>query len=479
MNKKLSNDWLTEIKAIYAHGCPPGEDLRYDDIFTQLKNQNAAVSPDAAWMLDKSSLLLKKSADMRVCIYALHAASILGDAESLTHIFSLYAYFICEKFDESFPTGDRQKISTFEWCVNSYLVKLMKTHSMKFKPIHIDQIKSALNQIHDALEQRLGEAIKWHNLVSWLDEQTPLATSAPEKPVVIKEVSSEVPSTREAKPFFDKFVRALLKEEQYEKAVGLARVHRWSNLTVPVHKDHKTELVIRQAAIDKIKQSFERQDWKMVIHESEDLFMEPQSHFYLAINYWSFHALIKLGETTAAELILQHVKILYKNYGQMFSLMYNGGQLFCESETLAWIELHAQDKQEASLNQNDAIQSVKVMDVENMKTWLKTDSIKTKKDVFIRDLMHLKLSKTDRKDISLVCASQALLERSIDEKLYAWEPELAQLVWAFHAGLLKEEKQQAQQNNNSKTLWQAQWDRFTSILARAHLPAALEIMKYI
>jgi hypothetical protein len=220
-------------------------------------------------------------------------------------------------------------------------------------------------------------------------------------------------------------------------------------------------------------------EWKEVLLKSEILFMESQAHFCFSLSHWSYLALNELGFSSAAENILHFLIKLYKNDGQLFALMYNEGQLFCEPETLVWIEQHAQTRSPAVVStQNDVMQLLNEQDVEKLKCWQNEHPTITKIDAYLHDLIHLKLSKQQRKDLSLVCASEALFERSIDENLHAWNPELARSIWNFHAGLLKEEKQK-NKNNNTQTIWQAQWDRFSSLIARAHLPAALELMKYI
>lgn len=113
-----------------------------------------------------------------------------------------------------------------------------------------------------------------------------------------------------------------------------------------------------------------------------------------------------------------------------------------------------------------------------MRTWADENPVKSIKDNFIHDLIRLHISKFEQKNLILAAASSALFQRSVDENLHAWEPELAQMIWTFHAGTLKEEKQHNTHNNN-KTIWQAQWDQFTHTVAKIHLPAALEIMKYV
>lgn len=469
-----------ELISLHPVGQLPEEDLRYDETFSQLKNQNAAVSPDAAWMLEKSFMLLRRSPDMRVCLYGMHASAILGLPTEFTDLLSFYAYILSHKFDESYPEGTKQKIGTFEWCLKSFIVDHMTMRQQNYSEAHRQSIQDSLSIIHGAIEQRSGEALRWHNLLSWLE-----SNQKPNEPVqtpkkLVSEDNSHFECTREAKPFFDKFILALLKEESFERAIGLSRSYRWAGLVVPSDQNKKTNLNIRQAAIDKINHAYVNKDWKTLLIESEDLFLQPHGHFLIKLNFWSYQASRQLGLDSVRAVITMHIKKLYKSYGQLFSLMYNGGQMFCDAETLIWIEEIFQDENRP-LNepvQQDILQYIKKQDVTKMRTWADENPVKSIKDNFIHDLIRLHISKFEQKNLILAAASSALFQRSVDENLHAWEPELAQMIWTFHAGTLKEEKQHNTHNNN-KTIWQAQWDQFTHTVAKIHLPAALEIMKYV
>jgi len=188
-----------------------------------------------------------------------------------------------------------------------------------------------------------------------------------------------------------------------------------------------------------------------------------------------------MGEKQAAESIIINLRKLYNNYGQIFAFMYNDGQLFAETETLNWVK---QQCHEAPLDPagsqgssaND-LQWLMDKDVVKMNAWIQEHPVKNNKDAFIHDYLHLKMLKIERSDVPLSSAIHALFDRSIDEKLFAWEPDLAQKIWFFYAEQLKEEKKHTKNNNVS--LWQAQWDHLTKTIARIHVPAALQLIKQV
>jgi hypothetical protein len=479
MKISLTTAWLEQVK----RGAAPGEDLKYDEGFTQLKNQNARFSPDSAWMLEKSAALSLRSLDWRLCMYSLHAAAIAGEPENLINAFSLLAFIATEKFNESYPSGNNQKIATISWCSSSYIVDHLKTHQENYTVDQLRHIQACMSQIYQAISRETGETIKWHSLDDFLSNQLKKSSTVPSIEVktqlIEAETGQDFESAREARPFFDKFIATLLKEGQYERAISLSRAHRWCPLVVPKNQGNKAQIEIRQQAIDQIQHKFDRQDWEKVVLESELLFIHPNAHYFMRINYWSHAALTQMGEKQAAESIIISLRKLYNNYGQIFEFMYNSGQLFADPQTLDWIKLQCQEAQ--SFSAGSETRSVNEQwllmdkDVVKMKAWIYEHPIKNNTDRFIHDYFHLKIIKTERADLPLSLPIHALFERSIDERLHAWEPDWALKIWTFYAEQLKDEKKLTKINHLSH--WQAQWDHLTKTIARTHVPAALQLMK--
>jgi hypothetical protein len=469
----LTEEALEALIHRYAPGQSAGEDLRYDDLFSQVKNETTAVSPRAAWILQESLVLLQRSADWRVVIYALHAAAMLAEGGSFVNLLRFYRHLAEHRWEDSYPHEDHQKMATFEWCIRSYIAQHLNDKNPAISQDALISLGECLGALYAVFEIKTGETLRWQSLDAWIQErrEKPKPSQAP--------VDLPVKSAKEARPFLDEFVLTLLKEGQYERAIGLSRAHRWGNLQIPVHQNNKTKFELRQSSVDKIAQGVEKQEWKEVILASESFFLQPQAHFYFKLNLWSHQALVALGELRAAELILLFVKRLAKDYRQLLKLMYNSGQECSDRECTAWIlQLGEAVKspQAKSSVMNASVQWFSEQDVVSMKAWLKSHEIKTKKDAFMRDAVQFKVLSLERSDLSLALPMKALFNRSIDEGLFHWEPELAQALWGMYAGILEEEKKKHNNNSDSKAVWQAQWNHLTETLVKIHVPAALALL---
>lgn len=475
----IDESLLNSIKENQA----PGEDLRYDDAFSQLKNANASLSPDPEWMLKTCAQLMQRSHDWRLCMYALNASAMAQDPKQFTDSLLCYAHLASTHFVESYPSAVPQKIATLEWCAKSVIVKHLKLFEDKFSSEQLDKLKNSLQTIYDAVNQHAGEIFKWHDLDEWLEKQVNSRTLKHKAKETVNKIidklvtPDEIESVQSAVPFLDKFIRQLFKENQYERAVGIARAHRWGNLNALDHKNNKTGFVIRQGLIDQVQRHFDQKSWENVLKSSEDLFLQPHGHFYLKLNYWSHTALIQMGETLAAESIIVSVKKLYKSYGQLFTLMYNGGQLFCDAETLAWVKQHCEEivsSEHAHQDLSCCEQWVMEKDVEKVNEWMRNNPIKTKKDAFAHDYLRLKIHHSGLTPDHISGALQALFIKTIDESLHAWEPELAERIWTMYASTLKNDKQR----NTNKVAWQSTWDNFVSTVGQVSMPAAIQILQH-
>lgn len=475
----LSSEWLERVKRLQG----PGEDLKYDDLFTRLKNMNAALTPDAAEMLALCELLLPRSSDWRICIYAIHASAIAGNADFFVNAFSAYDHIVCEKFNESFPPGISQKTSTFLWCNQSFIVDHLSRHSVSFSQEQSDLIRTGLARISHVIEEESGECLKWHKLDDWLSQQRAVNNQSAEKPQTQvsppkKEHPEEFEHPREARPLIDKYIRSLLKEREYEKAIAISRAYRWCPLIIPKAENNKTECELRQEPIDEIRHKFERKDWESVIQASEELFLHPHAQYLILLQFWSCTALREMRQGPAAELIHLHLKKLYNNYGKIFSLMYNDGRMFAEPAVLTWVKQQCENDSRTIKHSPD-IQEKNIMltesDPQKIKTWLGQHSVSHKLDAYLRDYLQLKLLKIEGNDKDLNIALRALFDKSIREKLYDWDPCLAREIWNYVGSSLLQAK--IKNKESERGGWQAQWEHLIGAVSEHDMLAATNLLK--
>ena len=323
--------------------------------------------------------------------------------------------------------------------------------------------------------------MQWHDLSQWIEEQ--LAKRVNVKPAAVTvdqppqqaETQVVITSSQEGRSLIEQYIRSFLQKKSYEKSINLSRAYRWSDLKIPAEKSGKTALQLRQAMILKVQQALKEENWEQVVYESESLFLQSHGQFFITLNRWTHQALLKMNESLAAETLVMHLKKLFQNYRQLFNFMYNDGQLFCEAQTLEWVESFHKDVSlsiEQPHSSKVELSSLLYQDVNTMKTWIKNNPINNKKDRFIHELLTAKIQASSSKVTDHFPVYQALFERSLTEQVYEWEPELAEAIWLFYVRQLKEAKPVSAQ---PKHIYQTELEHSLGQIAKLNLGVALDL----
>lgn len=454
---------------------PAGEPPQYLTEFETIRNELDKVAGCNFELIEASAkqILLEHAKDLRVSGYLLLAMVYNAGIDGLIEGLNIYRSLLETFGDALHPLRPKARAAAIAWLNQARFVHFSKGAS----PLTMEQyqqLSQNLQALNQAIHQHLGDEFgQFSALNVWLKEQRPTEEEAialqPEKtsfatkmlqkikPSAVSQEHSSSPvlSIENEKQFSESgklLVDYSRSEQWYYAQILIARAMKWQHLVLPGHTDNKTLLPEpRKSGITEVESAYQAGEYSLLLKRSEVLFMESGGHFLLDLQFYSCHALEKLGELGCLKILQTLTCELIRKIPELPELTYQSGVAFANSETRHWLD--------ALLNSTDKMQDAAPIDAEkNHQYFIQqaksyaaskqlSDQLKAlaqlptgnAKEVVEKQFAEAQLLSLKHKDLAGF-RYQQILEDMQATQMARWFPELACQILQAYRLLLKDQK---------------------------------------
>ncbi|MDF7669689.1 type VI secretion system protein TssA [Orbaceae bacterium ESL0721] len=360
--KKIKDQWRDWLVPISPEK-PTGEDLTYQDIFQEIKEEITKLSGiDYQLISSQSENILKQSSkDIRVVTYYCLARLQNDGAEGFADGLELLAGLLDTFGTTLYPSRQNIRKNALEWLTNARFIDNL-TQLQPIPETCLIRIVTALNLIDlnckklFVIDENVQSAPDLSPLLHFFNQgvKQPAIKTVTEESKLDHDPKPEIKSEQQVQDIKISSQRDLLdqarkmadylrkKPEGYLVAGRFLRVIRWDTVTELPPADHrgKTRLPAPRTEITRqISRLIIQQQWSELFERVEQAFMEGANHFWLDLQRAAITALQKIGEPyqSWADIYLTDMGLMLERLAGIEHLYFENGMPFADDETLNWI----------------------------------------------------------------------------------------------------------------------------------------------
>ncbi len=350
----LNPSWLIALQQV----SPPGESLKYDEIYVELKNKVGQVSFDIIAVIESASALLLRSYDWQVCQFLLLGCAAGGYLDDFIIALKAYAHILTQG-EKSYPCTQKARQSALYWLNHSSIIALLQKNN-DFTQEWLLSCEAEWLLIQNHLKSYFSsEDLSWHALGKWIEQKKTHA----EDPIFVKinENINQVTSDTllkciESEHQSDEYVKMLWefywKKENKLKAMCLSRAHVWALSKIPEENFGKTYISpVRQADKTRLRHLHETNQWRELWEYAEHCFMQPGGAFDVQLQYYILNALEKLEEKSLLIWAAQYFIAWKTAFPEVLSFHFNDGSDFCTTDLKEWVNQIGKIDREVNMNE--------------------------------------------------------------------------------------------------------------------------------
>lgn len=462
---------LALIQPIGSNGT--GEDPRYSDQFTQVKQEIDRLS-DANFELAlklSREILISEGKDLRVAGYLILSTLYCKGIAELPEAITVYRMIMDKLWDGCFPVKASARTQAFAWLNSDRMDTFIQQQNGEAASLsNLQRLRDEIDLLNKIARQRMGdEAPQWTRINAWVDnylkekisqksaqereqrEQEQKQAQGGQDDGMRLSAGSDAPLTESrAEQQMSKIVTFYRERGERAQSVALARAIRWGGLLTPPNEAGITLIpAFRANALNELsllQSSGTSLDEVFVV--CENLLMEPGGQWNMDLQHIAHKTLVALNDTASVHVLEAELKSLQKRCIGLTELCYDSRAPFANEATKEWLNSMATDSSPAGgLSEIIADSEIKEITIKASKACtggnllagldaLKELPDKTGRQKFIKRIEEARLCiKTRYTDMAMPML-EALDREVIKSGLSAWEPNLAIVVWRLQLKLI-------------------------------------------
>ncbi|MFI4956481.1 MAG: type VI secretion system domain-containing protein [Gammaproteobacteria bacterium] len=334
----LSQDWLTSLSNITA----PGESLKYDEAYVELKNGMSQVSFNVEEMINVASCLLQRSYDWQLCQFLLLACAAGGYVDDF--LLAMRAYdSVLSKGEAAYPQTTKGRQAALYWLNQSSIVELLQQHKEQLSESWLIACKETWTKLQASWKSSFeSEHLSWHVLGKWLEQARP-ATAAPEKKrdatvIPVVPVNPAIEDDRQASEQLERLWEYYWKKGNKLKAMCLSRSDAWARTVMPQEQFGKTWVApLRPVDHQHMHALYSQGQWESLWECAEQCFMQQGGPFDLRLQHYIIQSIEHLNKPDILIWAKGFFMAWLDAYPELLDMHFNDGTPFCDASVRGWV----------------------------------------------------------------------------------------------------------------------------------------------
>ncbi|MBU1482077.1 MAG: TssA family type VI secretion system protein [Gammaproteobacteria bacterium] len=435
-----------------------GEDPRYSDQFTQIKQEIDRLSDANFDLVTKLSreVLISVGKDLRVAGYLIMSTLYCKGVAELPDAITVYRMIMDKLWDGCFPVKESARKQAFAWLNSDRMDTFIQQQNGESASLDdLQHLRTEIDLLNKLARLRMGEeAPQWTRINAWVDSN--LGEKLNQKSALEREqnsqaqklsqtAGSDAPLTESrAEQQIGKIVTFYRERGERAQALALSRAIRWGGLQMPPNEAGVTRIPpLRESALNELAAlQASGAGPEQVFALCENLLMEPGAQWNMDLQHIAHKALVALNDTASMHVLEAEIKSLLKRCVGLADLCYAGNMVFANEATKEWLnglatEAPAEDEEQAGNTADTEIKNITIAAskastggnlVAGLEV-LKELPGNTGRQRFIRRIEEARLC-IKTKQTEMAKSMLEALDREIARSdLSAWEPAIAISVW--------------------------------------------------
>jgi type VI secretion system protein VasJ len=454
----LSPRVLELIQPIGSSGA--GEDPRYSDQFTQIKQEIDRLSDANFDLVTKLSreVLVSVGKDLRVAGYLIMGTLYCKGIAELPDAITVYRMILDKLWDGCFPQKESARKQAFAWLNSDRMDTFIQQQDGEAASLsELEHLRTEIDLLNKLARQRMGEeAPQWTRINAWVDNYlkeklNQKSSLEQEQNAQAQKLSqtqaggSDAPLTESrAEQQVGKIVAFYRERGERAQSVALSRAIRWGGLLTPPNEAGVTRIPpFRENALNELaglQASGAGPDEVFVL--CENLLMEPGGQWNMDLQHIAHKTLVALNDATSVHILEAEIKSLLKRCDGLADLCYAGNVPFANEATKEWLnslatETSSEDEETAGNTADDEVKNITIAAskastggnlVAGLEV-LKELPGNTGRQRFIRRIEEARLCIKTKQTEMAKSMLDALDREIVRSDLSAWEPGMAISVW--------------------------------------------------
>ena len=453
-----------------------GEDPRYSDQFTQIKQEIDRLSDANFELVTKLSreVLISVGKDLRVAGYLILSTLYCKGIAELPDAITVYRMIMDKLWDGCFPAKESARKQAFAWLNSDRMDTFIQQQNGEAASLEdLQRLRAEVDELNKLARQRMGdEAPQWTRINAWVDnylkeklaqktaqeqerkeqDQKQAQTQSQQEEHLRQLASADAPLTESrAEQQIGKIITFYRERGERAQSIALSRAIRWGGLLTPPNEAGVTRIPpFRENAMNELTalQASGATPEQIFVH-CENLLMEPGGQWNMDLQHIAHKTLVGLNDTASIHVLEAEINSLLKRCAGLPNLCYAGAVPFASEITKEWLsslatEASSEKEEQAGASEDSEIKKITIAASKACTGGNLVAGLEVLKELpggngrqrFIRRIEEAKLC-IKTKHIEIAKPMLDALDREIVRSdLSTWEPNIAISVWRLQLKLI-------------------------------------------